>query len=91
MRGHVDPTKCPWEIDIGIGKDTSITEINKMCTEDKPTCSSAREARTSLILLQHGMYSGQPASKVLLVPNTGEVALKHNAIEVQLCNAVDFL
>lgn len=71
VRGHVETQHSPMVIDIGIGKDMAIEDINKMCTEDTKTCSSARHAMTKLVVMQHGTYCGSPASKVLLLPYTG--------------------
>ena len=68
----MDPMENTYrEIDIGIGIDSSVTDVRKMCVETKYSCQAARNAQTALHLLEHGTYDGAPASKVLLIPNTG--------------------
>jgi len=42
-----------------------------MCCPDEPNCEKARVARTRLVVLSRGEYSGSPATKVLLAPVTG--------------------
>jgi len=73
VRGHVTPSDEQLEINIGIGKDLSVKDFNKMCVESSSECSSPRDAHTSLLLLEHGWYDDdeQPVSKVLLTPHTG--------------------
>jgi len=71
VHGHVTTQEPSIDIDIGIGKDMSAMGSNRMCTEKEETCSSARHAYTKLIVMQHGFYNGNPASKVLLIPYTG--------------------
>ncbi len=43
-----------------------------MCVSDDPACVKPRPAWTTLYLLEHGTYFGNPASKVLLVAHTGD-------------------
>ena len=42
-----------------------------MCTADSHWCERPRDASTDLLLLQHGYYQDEPASKLLLIPHTG--------------------
>jgi len=67
LRGHVEEDRV--DIDIPIGKDASCEQ--RMCCPDEPNCDKARVARTRLVVLSRGEYSGSPATKVLLAPVTG--------------------
>lgn len=67
LRGHVKEDRV--DIDIPIGKDKSSEQ--RMCCPDQPNCDKARAARTRLVVLSRGEYSGSPATKVLLAPVTG--------------------
>ncbi|KAK3091598.1 hypothetical protein FSP39_021044 [Pinctada imbricata] len=58
-------------IDKKIGKDSSYTEIWRMCIDDEENCVDPKEAVTELICLEEGLYDGQPATKILLIPQTG--------------------
>lgn len=72
VRGYVSPVgNGRIAIDIGIGTDKSSSDVYKMCVESDPSCEAPRNARTTLYLLEHGLYDGHPASHVLLVPHTG--------------------
>ena len=73
VRGHMDPARYErHHIGIGIGQDGSVPDFYKMCTSASPHCIEPRHAVTTVVVLQHGTYDGQPASKVLLIPRTGE-------------------
>jgi len=50
---------------------TSDLPPHRMCTGDKPNCVNPRMAKTTVVLLEHGFYDNQVASKVLLIPHTG--------------------
>ena len=58
-------------VDLPIGEDTSISDVHKMCTPDNAACTQPRDACTDVILLEHGYYLDEPASKLMLVPHTG--------------------
>jgi len=67
LRGHVEEDRV--DIDIPIGKDALCQQ--RMCCPDEPNCDKARVARTRLVVLSRGEYSGSPATKVMLAPVTG--------------------
>ena len=72
VRGHVD-AGCDGQlrVELPIGDDSSVTDIHKMCTTDSSSCTQPRDACTHVVLLEHGHYDDEPASKLLLVPHTG--------------------
>ena len=59
-------------VDIAIGRDAEIKDFCRIRTSDHPQCSSPKQSSTIIILLQHGLYEGRPASKILLIPQTGK-------------------
>jgi len=67
VRGFVKEDRM--EIDIPIGRNPSSDHI--MATPDEEGCEKPREAKTRLLVLERGKYSGKPATKVLLAPLTG--------------------
>ena len=72
VRGEVSLEACDGiTINIPIGQDMSSVDTIKMTTPDNPNCVHARNASSTIYLLEHGIYEGKPASKVLLVPHTG--------------------
>ena len=74
VRGEVSLEACDGiTINIPIGQDRSSVDTIKMTTPDNPNCVHARNASSTIYLLEHGIYEGKPASKVLLVPHTGNV------------------
>ena len=60
-------------IDLAIGTDASATQSFRMQAEGQPHCQNPRPAQTTLVRLEHGLYDGQPATKLLLIPYTGDV------------------
>ncbi|XP_037670047.1 RNA pseudouridylate synthase domain-containing protein 1 isoform X3 [Choloepus didactylus] len=42
-----------------------------MCIEGTPGCENPKPSVTELVVLEHGLYAGDPVSKVLLQPLTG--------------------
>ena len=72
VRGEVSLEACDGiTINKPIGQDRSSVDTIKMTTSDDPNCVHARNASSTIYLLEHGTYEGKPASKVLLVPHTG--------------------
>lgn len=72
VRGHMDPDAFRHRlVDIAIGRDAEIKEYCRIRTVDHPQCSAPKQASTNIVLLQHGLYEGRPASKILLIPRTG--------------------
>ena len=72
VRGHVDMSAITGiVIDDAIGQDSNYPDVYRMCLEHESGCVKPRYAKTTLYLLEHGMYDGKPASKVVLVPHTG--------------------
>ena len=71
--GHVDKSAINGiEINAAIGRDSNYPDVYRMCLENEPGCEKPRNAKTTLYLLEHGLYDGNPASKVILVPHTGD-------------------
>lgn len=60
-------------VELSIGCDSSVTDIHKMCTTANTSCTRPRHACTEIVLLQHGYYRDEPASKLLLIPHTGRM------------------
>ena len=72
VRGEVSLEACDgMTINKPIGQDRSSVDTIKMTTPDDPNCVHARYASSTIYLLEHGTYEGKPASKVLLIPHTG--------------------
>lgn len=72
IRGHLSSDKGQViDVDVAIGKDSSETDCHRMCSSDNIACREPRDARTTIVLLQHGFYGEEPVSKVLLIPHTG--------------------
>jgi len=69
--GHVVENKL--QVELAIGEDSSVSDVHKMCTVDNSACVRPRDACTDVHLLEHGFYCDEPASKLLLVPHTGEL------------------
>ena len=69
VRGHLEQNEV--YIDIPIGNLVDEDWPGRMCTVDHPDCVEPREAKTLLVCLERGHYSGSPASKILLLPITG--------------------
>ena len=61
------------DIKVGIGDETEEEWAGvKMAAAGSETCGDkVRDARTRLVVLQRGVFRGQPATKVLLSPITG--------------------
>ena len=82
VRGHLEEqlnNQTTVELPIGDERKTNETACdaayglppNRMCTGDKLNCANPRTAKTTVVLLEHGFYDDQIASKVLLIPHTG--------------------
>lgn len=72
VRGHMDPDTFRHRlVDISIGRDAEIKDYCRIRTVDHPQCSAPKQAHTDIVLLEHGLYEGRPASKILLIPRTG--------------------
>ncbi|XP_007904338.2 RNA pseudouridylate synthase domain-containing protein 1 [Callorhinchus milii] len=69
VRGHVSVDKVT--INCAIGKNTTEGLTHMMCTEGTQGCQNPKPSQTELIVLQRGLYSGDPVTKVLLQPLTG--------------------
>ncbi|XP_030068515.1 RNA pseudouridylate synthase domain-containing protein 1 [Microcaecilia unicolor] len=69
VRGSVREDRLT--INYAIGKDTREGLTHMMCTEGTEGCDNAKPCQTELIVLQHGLYGGEPVTKVLLQPLTG--------------------
>ncbi|XP_069503372.1 RNA pseudouridylate synthase domain-containing protein 1 [Ambystoma mexicanum] len=69
LRGSV--SKQQMMITHAIGKNTAEGMTHMMCTEETEGCENAKPCQTELIVLEHGMYRGEPVTKVILQPHTG--------------------
>ncbi|XP_063790932.1 RNA pseudouridylate synthase domain-containing protein 1 [Pseudophryne corroboree] len=58
-------------VTLAIGRDTRDGLTHMMCVEGTEGCENAKPCQTDLIVLQHGLYKGEPVTKVLLQPLTG--------------------
>ncbi|EFA11504.2 RNA pseudouridylate synthase domain-containing protein 1 [Tribolium castaneum] len=66
VRGYLSSNLL--DLNFPIGRDNSITDIEKMCvTHD----SNSRSARTLIVVLENGLFENYPSSKVLIRPITG--------------------
>ncbi|CAH2307383.1 RNA pseudouridylate synthase domain-containing 1 [Pelobates cultripes] len=69
VRGTVTE-KC-MTITLAVGKNTQEGFTHMMCAEGTVGCDNAKPCQTDLTVLQHGLYKGDPVTKVLLQPLTG--------------------
>ncbi|XP_004706178.2 RNA pseudouridylate synthase domain-containing protein 1 [Echinops telfairi] len=69
VRGHVQESRMT--ISYAIGKSSAEGRSHTMCIEGTPGCENPKPSLTELMVLEHGLYSGDPVSKVLLQPLTG--------------------
>lgn len=69
VRGHVDQSRMT--IRYAIGKNTVEGMTHMMCIEGTEGCENPKPCQSELIVLEHGSYSGDPVTKVLLQPLTG--------------------
>ncbi|XP_013402831.1 RNA pseudouridylate synthase domain-containing protein 1 [Lingula anatina] len=69
VRGHI---QIPYlTINLAIGKETAPSMEHMCCASTSATCINPKQAKTHLVLLELGLYQNSPASKVLLIPETG--------------------
>ncbi|KAL7978980.1 hypothetical protein Chor_015004 [Crotalus horridus] len=68
---------------FAIGKNTTEGLTHMMCVEGTDGCKSPKPCQSELVVLEHGLYSGEPATKVLLQPLTGRT----HQLRVH-CNAI---
>ncbi|NWU09209.1 RUSD1 protein, partial [Cephalopterus ornatus] len=69
VRGHVSQS---WmTIRYAIGKNTTEGRTHMMCIDGTEGCENPKPCQSELIVLEHGSYSGDPVTKVLLQPLTG--------------------
>ncbi|KAM4813160.1 RNA pseudouridylate synthase domain-containing protein 1 [Urocitellus parryii] len=69
VRGHVQESQMT--ISHAIGKNNTEGRTHTMCIEGTQGCENPKPSLTELVVLEHGLYAGSPASKVLLKPLTG--------------------
>ncbi|KAM5227316.1 RNA pseudouridylate synthase domain-containing protein 1 [Ctenodactylus gundi] len=69
VRGHVQ--KRLVTIDHAIGRNSTEGRTHTMCVEGTLGCENPKPSLTELLVLEHGLYAGDPVSKVLLKPLTG--------------------
>ncbi|NXP53587.1 RUSD1 protein, partial [Heliornis fulica] len=69
VRGHVSQSRMT--IRHAIGKNTTEGMTHMMCIDGTEGCENPKPCQSELIVLEHGSYSGDPVTKVLLQPLTG--------------------
>ncbi|XP_037670046.1 RNA pseudouridylate synthase domain-containing protein 1 isoform X2 [Choloepus didactylus] len=69
VRGHVQEGRTT--ISYAIGRSSAEGRSHTMCIEGTPGCENPKPSVTELVVLEHGLYAGDPVSKVLLQPLTG--------------------
>ncbi|XP_057605149.1 RNA pseudouridylate synthase domain-containing protein 1 isoform X2 [Hippopotamus amphibius kiboko] len=69
VRGHVQESQMT--ISYAIGKNSTEGRTHTMCIEGTQGCENPKPSLTELVVLEHGLYAGDPVSKVLLQPLTG--------------------
>ncbi|XP_054890936.1 RNA pseudouridylate synthase domain-containing protein 1 [Poeciliopsis prolifica] len=58
-------------LDFAIGKNSMEGKTHMMCIEGTEGCENPKPSQTELIVLEFGVYDGDPVTKVLLQPLTG--------------------
>lgn len=58
-------------ISYAIGRNSTEGRAHTMCIEGTQGCENPKPSLTELVVLEHGLYAGDPVSKVLLQPLTG--------------------
>ncbi|XP_043956715.1 RNA pseudouridylate synthase domain-containing protein 1 [Gambusia affinis] len=58
-------------LDFAIGKNSIEGKTHMMCIEGTEGCENPKPSQTQLIVLEYGVYDGDPVTKVLLQPLTG--------------------
>ncbi|XP_037648437.1 RNA pseudouridylate synthase domain-containing protein 1 isoform X2 [Sebastes umbrosus] len=69
VRGWVE--KETQTLDFSIGKNSSEGKTHMMCIEGTEGCENPKPCQTELMVLEYGLYDGEPVTKVLLKPLTG--------------------
>ncbi|EDL22439.1 RNA pseudouridylate synthase domain containing 1, isoform CRA_a [Mus musculus] len=69
VRGHVQESQVT--INYAIGRNSTEGRTHTMCIEGTHGCENPKPSLTELLVLEHGLYAGDPVSKVLLKPLTG--------------------
>ncbi|XP_077130529.1 RNA pseudouridylate synthase domain-containing protein 1 [Ranitomeya variabilis] len=69
VRGFVAESRMT--ITLAIGKNTQDGLTHMMCVEGTEGCKNSKPCQTDLLVLQRGLYKGDPVTKVLLQPLTG--------------------
>ncbi|VFV47608.1 rna pseudouridylate synthase [Lynx pardinus] len=69
VRGHVQESRMT--INYAIGRNSTEGRAHTMCIEGTQGCENPKPSVTELVVLEHGLYAGDPVSKVLLQPLTG--------------------
>ncbi|XP_077284224.1 RNA pseudouridylate synthase domain-containing protein 1-like [Arctopsyche grandis] len=69
VRGHLIDEFT--SVDFVVGYDENCINTNKrMCSEGK-NCLNPKKAQTKILVLEKGLFDGDPATKILLKPLTG--------------------
>lgn len=69
VRGHIQESQVT--ISRAIGRSSTEGRAHTMCVEGTEGCENPKASLTELEVLEHGLYAGDPVSKVLLRPLTG--------------------
>ncbi|XP_026341304.1 RNA pseudouridylate synthase domain-containing protein 1 isoform X4 [Ursus americanus] len=81
VRGHVRENRMT--INYAIGRNSTEGRAHTMCIEGTQGCENPKPSLTELVVLEHGLYAGDPVSKVLLQPLT--VPLAHRSDTPAAC------
>nr|KAF6442181.1 hypothetical protein HJG63_016988 [Rousettus aegyptiacus] len=94
VRGHVQESRMT--ISYAIGRNNTEGRAHTMCIEGTHGCENPKPSLTELVVLEHGLYAGDPVSKVLLQPLTGmfrsrgqEAALAPHCLPTLSCPLCD--
>ncbi|KAF5928230.1 RNA pseudouridylate synthase domain-containing protein 1 [Diceros bicornis minor] len=69
VRGHVQESQMT--VTYAIGRNSTEGRAHTMCIEGTQGCENPKPSLTELVVLELGLYAGDPVSKVLLRPLTG--------------------
>lgn len=69
VRGHIQESQMT--VSYAIGRNSTEGRAHTMCIEGTQGCENPKPSLTELVVLELGLYAGDPVSKVLLQPLTG--------------------
>ncbi|XP_073884559.1 RNA pseudouridylate synthase domain-containing protein 1 isoform X2 [Macaca fascicularis] len=78
LRGHIQESRVT--ISHAIGRNGTEGRAHTMCIEGTQGCENPKPSLTELVVLEHGLYAGDPVSKVLLKPLTASQLLPRHRV-----------